>query len=196
MVLFETQTSDATPAVVARYQLDNNVGSAALELDDHAALLSYEEYHPFGTSAFHARATLAEVSLKRYRFLGKERDRETGFYYCGARHYCPWLGRWISPDPAGFADGTNLYRYSRNNPITRFDPGGTQDKDPNNKPAPAKPASGGDKPMTREEFDKILARYGIRDRYGMPKGPGTYLIIPNEPLPDAFWPIPLSRLSI
>ena len=56
VVLFETQTSDAAPAPVARYQLENQLGSAMFELDEHAALLSYEEYHPFGTTAYHAGA--------------------------------------------------------------------------------------------------------------------------------------------
>ncbi len=27
--------------------------------------------------------------------------------YYGARYYAPWLGRWMSPDPAGTVDGLN-----------------------------------------------------------------------------------------
>jgi RHS repeat-associated protein len=38
-------------------------------------------------------------STKRYRYIGKERDDESGFYYIGARYYCPWLARWPEPDP-------------------------------------------------------------------------------------------------
>jgi hypothetical protein len=44
--------------------------------------------------------------------------------YHGARYYAPWLGRWVSPDPAGTADGTNLYAYARNNPVRFADPTG------------------------------------------------------------------------
>ncbi|HDL8091649.1 TPA: RHS repeat-associated core domain-containing protein, partial [Yersinia enterocolitica] len=38
-------------------------------------------------------------------------------YYYGFRYYMPWLGRWLSSDPAGTIDGLNLYRMVRNNPI-------------------------------------------------------------------------------
>jgi RHS repeat-associated protein len=134
VLLVDTQTSDAAPAPVQRYQLYNHLGSAVLELDGGAALLSYEELHPFGSSAYHARAAIAEVSLRRYRFLGKERDDETGFTYCEARHYCAWLGRWINADPKGVDGGPNLYVYSRNRPIVASDPGGLDDDE---KPAPA-----------------------------------------------------------
>ena len=129
-----------------RYQLDNYVGSAVLELDEHAALLSYEEYHPFGTTAYQARDTIAEVSLKRYRFIGKERDIETGFYYCSARHYCAWLGRWVSADPQGVDGGLNLYVYSKDNPVMLRDPGGREPGD-NKEPAKQKPIG----PPTAEE---------------------------------------------
>ena len=109
---------------VLRYQYHNHLGSATLELDGAGALISYEEYHPFGTSAYRSGRSQAEVSLKRYRFTKKERDEETGLYYFGLRYYAPWLGRWISADPAGLVDGLNLYRYARNDPATLCDPDG------------------------------------------------------------------------
>ncbi len=67
---------------------------------------------------------MAEVSLKRYRYTGKERDTETGFCYHSARYYAPWLGRWTSCDPAGVSDGLNLYQYVSNNPVRLVDPQG------------------------------------------------------------------------
>ncbi len=69
------------------------------------------------------------MSLKRYRYTGKERDDETGFAYHGARYYAPWLGRWMSCDPAGLADGPNSYGYVGGNPIRRTDPTGMQGLD-------------------------------------------------------------------
>jgi RHS repeat-associated protein len=75
---------------------------------------------------------------KRYRHTGKERDEESGFSYHGARYCASWLGRWVSPDPAGvIAEGTNLYRYSRDNPVRYSDSRGTQSKDENEKKEPA-----------------------------------------------------------
>ena len=34
------------------------------------------------------------------------------------------IGRWITPDPAGFADGPNLYTYVHNHPLSYIDPDG------------------------------------------------------------------------
>lgn len=114
-----------TPLI--RYQYSNLLGSAMLEADASANILSYEEYHPYGTSAYRSCKSDTNLSIKRYRFSGKERDDETGLYYFGARYYAAWLGRWTSSDPAGFVSGNNMYRYCSNNPISRQDPDGKQD---------------------------------------------------------------------
>ena len=55
-----------------------------------------------------------------------ERDEETGLEYHSARYYIPWLGRWLSADPIGIKDGTNLYRFSRNNPLNLIDTNGLE----------------------------------------------------------------------
>ncbi len=70
-----------------------------------------------------------EVNYRRYRYSGKERDDETGLYYYGARYYAPWLGRWISPDPAGTIDGFNLYQFVLGDPVRFSDPHGMQSDD-------------------------------------------------------------------
>src|SRR5262249_37498602 len=118
------------PQQLIRYQFDNHLGSASLELDENAQLISYEEYYPYGGTSHQAGRSAAEVSLKRYRYTGKERDEESGLYYHGARYYAPWLGRWLSADPSGLADGMNTYAYSRDDPIRFKDPGGTQSFEP------------------------------------------------------------------
>ncbi|NEO95079.1 MAG: RHS repeat-associated core domain-containing protein, partial [Moorea sp. SIO3G5] len=100
-----------------RYQLDNHLGSVSLEVDDDAQIISYEEYFPYGGTAFIAGKSQQEVKLKEYRYSGKERDDSTGLYYYGARYYAPWLGRWLKPDPAGKVDGLNLYGYVKDNPV-------------------------------------------------------------------------------
>jgi len=88
-------------------------------------LISYEEYHPYGTTAFQAGRSVAEVHQKRYRYTGKERDEETGFTYHGARYYAPWLGRWSSVDP-NFESylSWSPYNYGLNNPLILIDPDG------------------------------------------------------------------------
>ncbi len=122
VALVETRSEETT----IRYQFDNLLGSACVELDENAAIISYEEYYPYGSTSYQAGRTVAEVSLKRYRFTGKERDNETGFYYHGARYYASWLGRWTSCDPSGFVDGPSLYVYGKNNPLRMVDPTGTE----------------------------------------------------------------------
>ncbi len=106
-----------------RYSLSNHLGSSALELDQAADILSYEEYYPFGGTAIWTAKNDVEAKYKVVRYSGKERDA-TGLYYYGFRYYAPWLARWLNPDPAGTADGLNLFRMVRNNPITLSDPDG------------------------------------------------------------------------
>ncbi len=121
----DTEGTDTAPQQTVRYQLSNHLGSANLELDDQAQIISYEEYTPYGSTSYQAVRSLTEVKRKRYRYTGMERDEESGFSYHSARYYLPWLGRWASCDPLGLVDGLNLFRYSRNNPILHTDPSGT-----------------------------------------------------------------------
>lgn len=134
IALVETKTVDAgqppatNPQPLIRYQLGNHLGSASLEVDEQGQVISYEEYTPYGSTSYQAGPNAAEVSLKRYRYTGKEKDDETGLYYHGARYYAPWLGRWTAADPAGLADGPNLYLYVRDNPAVLVDPNGKTPK--------------------------------------------------------------------
>jgi RHS repeat-associated protein len=126
VALVETVTVDADQpgfdsAPRTRYQLWDLLGSVAIECDETGTVISYEEYHPFGTTALWLARGAAAVSTKRYRYVGKEKDEVTGFYAVGARYYVCWLGRWLSPDPAGLLDGVNRYAYVGNNPVSRID---------------------------------------------------------------------------
>jgi RHS repeat-associated protein len=119
-----TQGNEAdVPAQLIRYQFGNHLGSAILELDDTAQIISYEEYYAYGGTSYQAGRSAAEVTLKRYRYTGKERDEESGLYYHGARYYAPWLGRWTSCDPVPYV---NRYSYAELNPISLIDPDGRQ----------------------------------------------------------------------
>lgn len=131
VALLEARTTgtDPAPAELTRYQYANHLGSAALELDEDAEVISYEEYFPFGATAYQAVRSATETP-KRYRYCGRERDEESALCHHGVRHYAPWLGRWTSPDPSGMADGPNLYAYSRNNPVRLVDHDGRQSHDP------------------------------------------------------------------
>jgi RHS repeat-associated protein len=130
-----------------------------MELDADAAVISYEEYLPYGGTAFHAADGATDVSARRYRYTGAERDEETGLYHLGARYYAPWLGRWTSADPAGFVDGPNFYRYTRNQPLGLVDPTGT---DPQKKKTPT--TTGKQKPSVpavtfEKKVDETVVRW-------------------------------------
>jgi RHS repeat-associated protein len=143
IALVETRTIDTAgndPALpqLIRYQFGNHLGSACLELDDQAQIISYEEYYPYGSTAYHAMRSQTETS-KRYRYTGKERDEESGLYYYGARYYAPYLCRWIAVDPLGVKKSVNVYTYVSNRPISFVDLDGrdetpTDDNDTVGKP--------------------------------------------------------------
>ena len=52
-------------------------------------IISYEEYYPYGSTSYQAGRSAAEVSLKRYRYTGKERDEENGVYLLCLRATIP-----------------------------------------------------------------------------------------------------------
>ena len=126
LVETRTQGGDPAPRQLIRYQHGNHLGSASLELDAQAQILSYEEYSPYGSTTYQAMRT---ETPKRYRYTGMERDEETGLNYHTARYFAPWLGRWTSCDPIGIVDALNLYLYGKQNPIRHSDIHGMQSND-------------------------------------------------------------------
>ena len=116
------------PLAVIRYQFDNHLGSASLELDASAQIISYEEYHPFGTTSYRSGKSETEVSLKRYKYVGKERDEETGLYYYGFRYYAPWIARFINVDPLQHEyPHYTPFQYAGNKPVTFIDLDGLEE---------------------------------------------------------------------
>jgi RHS repeat-associated protein len=126
-----TDNPNLTAGVLHRYQYGNHLGSVSLELtgDEDPQVISYEEYHPYGTTAYRARNAALRATAKRYRYTGMERDEETGLSYHTARYYLPWLGRWGSCDPIGIQEVVNIYIYSCDTCIVRKDSNGLQSFD-------------------------------------------------------------------
>jgi RHS repeat-associated protein len=140
IALVETQTIQNGNAVngpvpLQRYQLGNHLGSSSVELDKDGALIAYEEYHPYGTTSLQTGRSAAEVSLKRYRYTGMERDEETGLEYHGARYYSVTLARWTSVDPSGHRLAVSRYSYAGLNPANLTDRLGMAELPPGTTPA-------------------------------------------------------------
>lgn len=122
LAMVETRVGGGPAERLVRYQYGNQIGSSTVELDAAGALISYEEYYPYGSTAL--SFARSGVPAKRYRYSAKERDEETGLSYHGARYYAPWLARWTSADPSGTSAGLNGYSAMGCSPVTLHDPDG------------------------------------------------------------------------
>jgi len=132
-VITATPNSQPGPIVIShgertcwRYQYGNHLGSVGVELDEQARVISYEEFHPYGTAAYRLVNSAVQAPAKRYRYTGMERDEESGLNSHSLRYYSPHLCRWITVDPAWMTGGINLFVYAESNPIVATDPTGTQ----------------------------------------------------------------------
>ncbi len=126
-----TDTDDGgTEQNLTRFIYSNHLQSSNLELNESGGIISYEEYHPYGTTAYQSKSSAINAAAKRYRYTGKERDEESGLNYHGARYYAPWLCRWTAVDPleSKYA-GWSAYQYCTCNPIMNTDSTGMGNDD-------------------------------------------------------------------
>jgi RHS repeat-associated protein len=95
------------------------------------SLLDVRQKHASGLRFFLEETNLNEVSslnpkpqwtteFHAYPFS----DPATGLVYARARWYDPQTGTFLSPDPMGYVDSSNLYAFAGGDPINRRDPDG------------------------------------------------------------------------
>ncbi|HRD56232.1 MAG TPA: RHS repeat-associated core domain-containing protein [Parachlamydiaceae bacterium] len=99
----------------------NHRGDTCILLDQSNAASTYR-YDAFGR--FSSNGTIKSP----WTFSGQRYDEATKLYHFMNRDYDPFTGRWLTPDPLGFADGPNLYAYVHNNPLIYVDPYGLSEK--------------------------------------------------------------------
>ncbi|MEM9260026.1 MAG: RHS repeat-associated core domain-containing protein, partial [Bacteroidota bacterium] len=139
---------DATDAVTATYVYGSNLddligmqrggvdyyfhqdaqGSIIAATDATGAVVERYGYQAFGASSFFApdfSPLPASTIGNPYLFQGRRFDDFTGLYYFRERYYQPDLGRFLSRDPFGAVDGSNLYTFVGNDPANASDPLGT-----------------------------------------------------------------------
>jgi RHS repeat-associated protein len=122
-VLCVVTASAQTTEVVTYYHTDA-IGSVRMITDANGQVVERHDYLPFGEE------WSAPSSSEGRLYTGKERDRETGFDYFGARYYASGGGRFTNVDPGHVNGDTydpqswNAYAYARSNPLRFIDPFG------------------------------------------------------------------------
>ena len=98
------------------WQYADHLGSIIATADATGASTAIYTYGPFGESSL--------TTGIRYGYTGQRSMAALGLLYYKARFYSPSLGRFLQPDPIGYADDLNLYAYVGNNPVNFTDPSG------------------------------------------------------------------------
>ncbi len=107
------------PAVY--HALTDELGTVRGLADGGGALAGRVAYGPFG------RVRMTEGQQTRLAFAGEYRDT-AGLLWLRARHYAPFLGRFLQRDTIvddpGDPQTLNRYTYAANNPLAKVDPTG------------------------------------------------------------------------
>lgn len=108
--------------------------------DDKGNVVWRADYRPFGEE----NSINPQTKENDMRFVGKEKDKETGLQYFGARYMKNEIGRFLTVDPVGPVDPRtsktnykmlenpqrlNRYAYGINNPYRYIDPDGRYERD-------------------------------------------------------------------
>jgi RHS repeat-associated protein len=117
------------------YYYHNDPAGTPLAMTDASGTVVWRgDYKPFGEEY-----QITGFPENDKKFVGKEKDEETGLYYFGARYMEAKIGRFVSPDPVGAVDPKtgsinqavihdpqrlNHYAYGLNNPYKYVDPDG------------------------------------------------------------------------
>jgi len=121
--------SDSVSAWSVYEPVHDQRGNIAVLLKDDGAVAESYRYDAYGNVNVYNAAGSAVINERSeignpWMFAAKRRDPETGLIYFGRRYYDSASGRFITTDPAGFADGPNLYGYVKGNPMMYIDPDG------------------------------------------------------------------------
>jgi RHS repeat-associated protein len=181
------EETNSSGAAVARYAQGENIDEPLAMLRGGATSYYEQDGLSSVTSLSNAAGSLGQTytfdsfgkqtassgSLTNpFQFTGREFDTETGLQFSRARYYDQTTGRFLSEDPLGVQDNSNMYVYVRNNPINFDDPFGLYILKP---PKPGKPPI----PPPSPELDKFLKCL----ESCIQGGPSTVVVTATKPLP-------------
>lgn len=128
---------DGSDAFRYEYSIRDHLGNTRITFSDlnddgfvnaHTEVLQEEHYYPFGLGMTGPWETeRGNLSVTKYKFLGREGIQETGFVDLMKRMYDPSYGRFDSVDPSPDVEeqeSLTPYQYGWNNPVLRSDPNG------------------------------------------------------------------------
>ena len=136
-LLLASRQPDGTNTATYHYHLDH-LGTPRRVTDQNDRIVGVHDYYAFGIEP---SGGTAEPSATKLKYTGHERDSWSSgssedLDYMHARYYSPWLGRFLSVDPALDLKRTvtspqrwNRYAYVANNPLRYTDPNGLLDYD-------------------------------------------------------------------
>ena len=88
------------------YYFKDHLGSVRAVVNENNNIISAQDYDMWG-SIMEGRSF--DSSKSKYKFTGKERDKESNLDYFGARYYDPRIGRWNCNASSGNGFSESLY---------------------------------------------------------------------------------------
>ena len=136
-----------------RWLMEDERGSVVAVADDTGAAIAINTYDEYGRPG--------AGNLGRFQYTGQAYIASLGLYTYKARFYAPSLGKFLQPDPIGYAGGMNLYAYVGGDPVNWNDPSGLK------KDCPAKDPSCSAKEEKVNDGDNVVMVWGHRPQRGM-----------------------------
>jgi len=104
--------------------LNNHLGLIRMTVDEGGEVASADDYDPWGLT-LNGRSINNGQDEARWKFIGEEKDAETGDYWFGVRGYDARIGRFHTVDALDeLSPHQSPYVYANNNPIFFLDPSG------------------------------------------------------------------------
>jgi RHS repeat-associated protein len=105
------------------YYFSDHLKTASVITDASGNIKAESDHYPWG-----GELQFTNSDSNHYKFIGKERDTESGNDYLGARYYASTMGRLLSADPIIISSAHlenpqrwNEYSYGLNNPLINVD---------------------------------------------------------------------------